>query len=105
MSARGVLRILEGGKLAWWCPGCKFGHNVRVEGPDAWGFNGNYSHPTFTPSVYHDQSMWIRNEIEDRLVPHRVVICHCFVRDGEIQFLGDCTHALAGQTVKMEPMP
>lgn len=25
-----------------------------------------------------------------------------FIRDGQIQFLGDCTHALAGKTV---PLP
>jgi hypothetical protein len=25
-------------------------------------------------------------------------VCHSFVTDGRIQFLGDCTHALANQT-------
>jgi len=29
-------------------------------------------------------------------------ICHSFVTDGQIQFLGDCTHKLAGRTV---PLP
>jgi hypothetical protein len=28
-------------------------------------------------------------------------VCHSFVTDGRIQFLGDCTHALAGQTVDL----
>ena len=28
-------------------------------------------------------------------------ICHSFVTDGRIQFLGDCTHKLAGQTVDL----
>lgn len=27
--------------------------------------------------------------------------CHSFVTDGRIQFLGDCTHSLAGQTVDL----
>ena len=27
-----------------------------------------------------------------------------FVTDGKIQFLGDCTHALAGQTVDLPDM-
>jgi hypothetical protein len=31
-------------------------------------------------------------------------ICHCFIRDGQIQFLLDCTHALAGQTVPLPPI-
>ena len=31
--------------------------------------------------------------------------CHIFIRDGRIQYLNDCTHALAGQTVDMIPPP
>lgn len=32
-------------------------------------------------------------------------VCHCFVADGAMQFLGDCTHALAGQTVPIPEWP
>jgi hypothetical protein len=28
-------------------------------------------------------------------------VCHSFVTDGRIQFLSDCTHELAGQTVDL----
>lgn len=28
-------------------------------------------------------------------------VCHSFIKDGKIQFLGDCTHALANQTVDL----
>lgn len=28
-------------------------------------------------------------------------ICHSFIKDGMIQFLGDCTHELKGKTVKL----
>ena len=31
--------------------------------------------------------------------------CHSFVRDGGIQFLTDCEHGLAGQTVDLPAMP
>lgn len=31
--------------------------------------------------------------------------CHSFLRDGKWQFLSDCAHELAGQTVDMEPLP
>lgn len=31
--------------------------------------------------------------------------CHSFIRDGHWQFLGDCAHALANQTVPMVPVP
>ena len=32
-------------------------------------------------------------------------VCHTFVTDGRIQFLSDCTHALAGQTVDLPDIP
>lgn len=31
--------------------------------------------------------------------------CHSFIREGQWQFLGDCEHKLAGQTVPMVPVP
>lgn len=31
--------------------------------------------------------------------------CHTFIRAGKIEFLGDCTHALAGQTVALPDWP
>lgn len=34
----------------------------------------------------------------EKFPPH---VCHSFVRDGRIEFLSDCTHALAGQTVEL----
>lgn len=83
-----ILRTLEGGKLAFWCPGCDGAHAVAVgDGPGPrWGYNDNPGKPTFTPSIL---VTW----------PSLTKRCHSFVTDGRIQFLGDCTHALAGQTV------
>jgi hypothetical protein len=63
--------------------------------PRAWGFNGDESRPTFTPSILVRQTMG----------DARPVVCHSFVREGRIQFLGDCTHALAGQTVDLPVAP
>ena len=58
-----------------------------------WDFNGNFDKPTFTPSIkvegYNDDS--------------KPFVCHSFVTDGNIQFLPDSTHALAGKTVPLEP--
>lgn len=83
----------------FWCPGCACFHNVRVDPAfgNAWGFNGDYDAPTFTPSVavsYNGKDAGI-----DGAPP---AMCHSFVTDGKIQFLGDCTHALAGQTVQLK---
>jgi hypothetical protein len=30
--------------------------------------------------------------------------CHSFITDGKIEFLSDCTHSLAGQTVELKPV-
>lgn len=116
------LRSLESGRLAFMCPGCRGLHQVAVRqdgqniGP-AWGYNGNPNAPTFTPSILcrytrldmdDDELDRVLAEYklpEDRerlLADKRVsVVCHSFVTDGRIQFLNDCTHALAGQTVDL----
>lgn len=57
-----------------------------------WGFNGDLEKPTFTPSILTRYPVY---GVGER-------ICHSYVRDGMIEFLSDCTHALAGQTV---PLP
>jgi uncharacterized protein DUF6527 len=106
MSGRGVLRIIEGGQLGFWCPGCECMHAVD----SGWTFDGNYDKPTFSPSILvtyrHPKGHTNENPapfgyqgeyVEDR--------CHSFVKAGQIEFLGDCTHALVGKTVPLEPMP
>lgn len=105
MAARGKLRTLEGGRVAFMCPGCKELHQVIVEGEGRprWDFNDDYDRPTFTPSIlvrYPANPGATEEFIEWRTER----VCHSFVRDGRIQFLGDCTHALAGQTVELPSM-
>lgn len=78
------------------CPGCNMHHAVRVRRPGgpspSWEWNGDMVSPTFSPSLL---VRWtIRGEPK---------VCHSFVRDGQIQFLDDCTHQLAGQTVAIPP--
>lgn len=87
-----ILATTEEGSLWFECPGCKLVHRVmHGTGPEPrWGWNGDIEKPTFTPSVLV-RYRWADG---DR-------ICHSFVTDGRIQFLGDCTHALAGQTVAL----
>ena len=113
MGARGVLRTAEGGRLLFHCPGCNEVHAVTIgDGPGPrWGFNGDYDRPTFTPSILvrgnkvvkDDDGIWTgdwQRDAAGNLIPE---VCHSFVRDGQIQFLSDCTHGLAGQTVPLEP--
>lgn len=103
------LRNVAGG-LVFWCPGCDGAHIVRVgDGPGPrWGWDGSVERPTFTPSILvtgvaaltdAEHDAYMRGE---GLPPCRPLRCHSFVTDGQIQFGGDCTHAMAGQTV---PLP
>lgn len=74
------------------CPGCGIGHSFRVDGSGPkWSFNGDVDKPTFSPSLL---VRWVKGGVD--------VVCHSFVRDGQMQFLNDCTHELAGITV---PLP
>jgi hypothetical protein len=107
VSARGVLRIIEGGHRGFWCPGCEMMHVVKVEGSPAWGFNGDHDRPTFTPSVLAQGTQRLTDDEHARVMrgeafEPRPLRCHSFVRDGQIEFLSDCTHALAGQTVPLK---
>lgn len=77
---------------------------------DTWTFNDNFACPTFTPSVLvtylhpegHDNDNPAPVGYNGKLVEGR---CHSFVIDGKIQFLLDCTHALAGQIVDLPELP
>lgn len=73
-----------GRNFAFFCPGCYCSHAFTVGGTEhpRWEWNGSLDSPTFSPSLFYTQ-----------------IVCHSFVRDGRIQFLGDCTHKLAGKTV------
>lgn len=81
--------------LVFFCPGCADMHSYRIQsdiGRPTWIWNGSTEKPTFNPSLLVNKSM-----PEAR--------CHLFVRDGTIQYCGDCHHSLKGKTVPMEPLP
>lgn len=83
-------------RIVFQCPGCKCSHGVPVPPHRlAWGWNGDLERPTLTPSILITYG--------EHTPPDRVAVCHSFVTDGKISFCGDSTHALAGQTVELEP--
>jgi Family of unknown function (DUF6527) len=96
VSARGILRNVDGGDVAFFCPGCERWHVINAA---RWHFDGNYDRPTFSPSI-----VITTNAIadDDGAVLLAASKCHSFVKDGHIQFLGDCTHAMAGKTVPLQ---
>ena len=85
----------SGGKyvIAFHCPGCGHAHTIDT---NVWTWNGDLERPTITPSVLVRYDVSPPNQ-------HLSTVCHSFVTDGQIQFLGDCTHSLAGQTVDLPP--
>jgi hypothetical protein len=104
---------LPGRLVNFWCPGCDQAHTIGVEYPESWGFNGDLERPTITPSVLVHMTKW-KGTFEQygkwTLPTHNVepgteATCHSFVTDGRIQFLGDSTHHLAGQTVDLPDWP
>jgi hypothetical protein len=68
---------------AFYCPGCKTHHAIDSR----WTVSGTLEAPTIRASVLSENPR-----------------CHIFVTDGKIEFLSDCEHALAGQTVPMEDL-
>lgn len=82
------------------CPGCGEPHVVpTTPSANVWGFNEDLARPTLTPSILvHPAERWAPELPSKRRTTPR---CHSFVTDGRIQFLGDSTHALAGQTVDL----
>lgn len=80
----------ERGSIRFHCPGCGRSHHVYVKGEVVWEWNGSMELPTFSPSILTYRGP---TDQDGR--------CHSFVTDGRIQFLSDCAHELAGQTVDL----
>ncbi|WP_051264705.1 DUF6527 family protein [Nakamurella lactea] len=74
------------------CPACDFLHGVRIIGQGAWDWDCNRDAPTISPSIL------VQGGAEN-------IRCHSFLKAGRWEFLSDCTHAFAGQTVDMVPLP
>lgn len=92
------------------CPGCGNYHcmNVNPEnGRPAWEFNHDLEKPTFSPSLLERSGHYIpgqppADQCECCKEGYDMCgVCHSFIREGNIEFLSDCTHASAGKTVPM----
>jgi hypothetical protein len=95
MTCRKIEPVLRLGEIIGYlafCPGCRIDHLVHVRGPVTWQFNDDFFRPTFTPSVL---VRWEHGEAYEKRV------CHSYITNGQWQFLGDCSHELAGKTVDM----
>ena len=76
------------------CEGCGYEHPFHTERSDkgvTWEFNGSLESPTFRPSMLINQ-----HDPSSR--------CHYFLTNGEVQYLSDCFHSLAGKTIALKDL-
>ena len=88
--------------LTIWCPGCKDLHQVF---------------PSSMPKQRASDPRWQIHSINPLTISPSLLVtcryggeaqerrCHSFIKNGKWQFLSDCTHELAGQTVPMAKIP
>jgi hypothetical protein len=93
----------RGLRHCYWCPGCDALHciainPVKADNGAGWTFTGTLDNPTYSPSQLTSWEGTVNGVPTKRC-------CHTFIRGGRIEFLRDSTHALAGQTVPLPPLP
>lgn len=116
------LRSIAGNGLMYWCQGCEQAHTI-VYGAGGWSWNGDVDRPVFSPSVLVRGRNFTpagRTEYEKWYAAgcpspaptfeSRETVCHTFIgcngaQPGQVIFLSDCTHALAGQVAELPDLP
>lgn len=78
-----------GRRVSFWCPGCDA---LMTVCPVRWNWNRDTERPTLSPSILQT----IGPFPEGTKRAGQKDVCHCFVRDGQIEFCGDCTHDKRG---------
>lgn len=86
-----MAKKIEPDSFSFFCEGCGCSHLFYTTGTPAWKFNGNMDKPTFEPSLLY---RWHEGGADK--------VCHLFLRNGEVQYLTDCTHKLAGKNVPVK---
>lgn len=86
------------GLLVFYCPACGQNHTAWLQGRGwgdrpLWRWDGRTDCPTLTPSL--------RIETPDPDGGPPLHVCHFFIKAGQIIYLSDCTHRLAGLSVDM----
>lgn len=102
-----ICRLSTDKTLLFWCPGCDEAHGIPVDGSRGWTWNGDLEFPTTEPSILVKGNAYGPDKMTfnkyDGPFPCELTptVCHSYIRNGKIEFLADCTHALAGQIVDL----
>lgn len=94
-----IREAFRGGHRYWfYCPGCEaamcYYVGCGIQGSN-WSFDPVLM--SFTPSL---REFYTHPETKVE-----VTTCHLFIKNGKIEFCGDCPHALNGQTVDLPDFP
>lgn len=91
-------RLSGDNRFTHWCPGCRVVHTVPVNSPgqigNAWDYRCENGRPSLAPSLKHSG-----------YTVHGPCECHYFITNGTIQYLSDCNHKYAGQTIELPDIP
>ena len=87
-------------------PGRHWYRLIPLTGEPHWTWNGDTEKPTFKPSFLMKGKRSLTDEEADRIMAGEELdipdqVCHSFITAGQIRFLCDSTHELAGQTLDL----
>lgn len=87
----------------FFCPGCQEVHSFN----DSWQFNYDIDKPTVFPSILVKGTRTLSDDEYEKVrsgekIEPRILYCHSYIKNGEIQFLNDSLNELAGQTVALQ---
>ena len=89
-----ITKLTKGGDLIYWCEGCGHCHCIPAQ---RWNFNGSLESPTLSPSVRH---FYRHPETEAE-----ITTCHYFLKNGVLEYCGDCQHEFKGTNRKLIDIP
>lgn len=99
-----IAETTEPGTYLLWCPACDSAHQIKTP---PWQFDGDLEHPTIGGSILVQGVQWAKGEgfhnPRHSVATGEKTICHSFVENGQWRYLNDCTHNLAGCTVRGIP--
>ncbi len=107
----------EKGKIYHYCPACDELHAAAVGAPFSNGARWQFSNPekpTLSPSMKVSTGHFVsssRHSAGDCPMCDAdgeygtCGICHYFLKHGQLEYLSDCTHKLAGMRVPLPELP
>lgn len=90
----GMVIKLENQYLIHMCEGCNQQHLIPMWGTNPWTFNNDFERPTLSPSVKHG--------IHKGKQGDPLKTCHYFIRNGMIEYCGDCWHDPKNKTLPLK---